>query len=128
MSHSDEPLQYSSVDWVESVEMPGVRYLVRRISLALRTEITRRVRNLLAELEYREAGESLEDRLSAALVATEVDVTYLDWGLVRVEGLEIDGQTATLQTLVERGPEGLSREIAKVIRDRCHVTELERKN
>jgi len=128
MSHSGEPLQYLSTDWVDSTVMPGVRYLVRRVSLVLRTEITRRVKKLLAELEYREAGDSLEDRLSAALVAGQVDLAYLDWGLVRVQGLEIDGCEATVQTLLESGPEALSQEIAKVIRDRCRVTEPERKN
>lgn len=128
MSRSDEPLEYLSTEWVESTVMPGVKYLVRRVSLALRAEITRRVRKLLSELEYREGGDGLEDRLVAAMVAAQVDLTYLDWGLARIEGLEIDGQTATIQTLLERGPEALSREIAKVIRDRCHVTEPERKN
>lgn len=128
MSHSAEPLQYRSAEWVESAVMPGVRYLVRRVSLALRAEITRRVKKLLTELEYREAGEGLDDRLSAALVAAQVDLAYLEWGLARVQGLEIDGQAATIQTLLERGPEALSREIAKTIRDRCRVTEPERKN
>jgi hypothetical protein len=128
MLRSGEPLQYESADWVESTLMPGVKYLVRRVSLALRAEITRRVKTLLAELEYREAGDGLDDRLSAALVAAQVDLAYLDWGLARVEGLEIDGQTATVQAVLERGPEALSREIAKVIRDRCQLTEPERKN
>lgn len=128
MSHLDEPMKYKSAEWVESIVMPGVRYLVRRVSLALRAEITRRVKKLLAELEYREGGEGLDDRLSAALVGAQVDLAYLDWGLARVQGLEIDGQAATIPTLLERGPEELSREIAKTIRDRCRVTEPERKN
>ena len=80
MSHSDEPLKYSSAEWVESAVMPGVKYLVRRVSLALRAEITRRVKKLLAELEYREAGEGLEDRLSAALVAAQVDGSWIGAG------------------------------------------------
>ncbi len=128
MSHSAEVLNYQSAEWVDSAVMPGVQYLVRRVSLALRAEITRRVRTLLAELEFREAGEGLEDRLSAALVAAQVDLAYLNLGLERVQGLDIDGETATVQALVERGPEALSREIAQTIRDRCHLTEPERKN
>ena len=128
MSHSDERLQYRSADWVESSVMPGVRFQVRRVSLMLRADITRRVKKLLAELEYREAGDGLEDRLGAALVAAQVHLAYLEWGLACGEGLEIDGCAATIQTLLESGPEALSREIAKVIRDRCHMTEPERKN
>lgn len=128
MSRSGEVVRYRSEEWVESLVVAGVRYLVRRVSLALRAEITRRVRALLAELEYREAGEGLEERLSAALVGAKVDAAYVETGLVKVEGLEIDGQAATLESLLERGPEGLSREIAKTIRERCQMTEAERKN
>ena len=128
MSHSDEGSRYSSLEWVESAVIPGVRFAIRRISLALRVEITRRIQRLLAELEYREGGEGLEDRLSAATVAAEVDMAYLGWGLAHIEGLAIDGDAATASTLAENGPEALSREIAKAIRDRCHVTEPERKN
>lgn len=128
MSHSDDPVQYWSADWVDSTVMPGVQYQVRRVSMVLRAELTRRVKKLLAELEYREAGEGLEDRLNAALVAGQVDLAYLSWGLLRLEGLEIDGCEATVQTLLERGPEALSQEIAQTIRDRCRLSEPERKN
>ena len=128
MSHSDETAGYLSHEWVESAVMPGVRFAIGKISLALRAAITRRIQRLLAELEYREGGEGLEDRLSAATVAAEVDMAYLGCGLARIEGLAIDGEQATASTLVESGPEALSREIAKAIRDRCHVTEPERKN
>ena len=128
MSHSGEPLQYWSAEWVESKVMPGVQYRVRRVSLAMRAEITRRVKKLLAELEYREAGEGLDDRLSAALVAAQIDLAYLDWGLVGVTGLQIDGSDTTIGALAEFGPEALSREIAKTIRDRCQLAGPERKN
>ena len=128
MSHSDESSRYSSLEWVESAVMPGVRFAIHRVSLALRAELTRRIQRLLAELEYREGGDGLEDRLSAATVAAEVDMAYLGCGLARIEGLAIDGEAATASKLVESGPEALSREIAKAIRDRCHVTEPERKN
>ena len=128
MSLSGELVRHKSSEWVDSVTTPGVTYRVRRGSLALRAEITLRVRRLLAELEYREAGNGLDDRLTVALVSAQVDLTYLEWGLAEVQGLEIDGQPATIQSLVEQGPEELSREIAKAIRDRCRLVGPERKN
>lgn len=129
MFRSDEPVrQYWSTEWHESTSCPGVRYQIVKISLARRAEITRRVRTLLAELEYHGAGESLEDRLAAAEVASRVDQVYIDCGLLRVEGLEVDGQPCDSLSLVVRGPEELSREIAAAIRRQCRLSEEERKN
>ena len=81
MSHLGEQIAYRSALWVESAVMPGVRYAIRKVSLALRAEITRRVMKLLGELEYRDGGDGLDDRLNAAMVASKVDLAYLDWGL-----------------------------------------------
>lgn len=121
-------MNYRSTEWREARCMPGVRYEIARISLSRRAEITRRVRTLVAELEYRSAGAELDDRLAAAEAASRVDRAYLEWGLLRVAGLEIDGEPCGVASLVERGPEELSREIAAEIRRQCSLSEDERKN
>jgi hypothetical protein len=120
--------QYASSEWRNAESVPGVRYEIAKVSLARRAEITRRVRSLLAELEYHSAGSGVEDRLAAAEAASRVDRVYVEWGLLRVEGLEIDGEPCGVAALVERGPEELCREIAAAIRRQCRLSEEERKN
>jgi hypothetical protein len=53
---------------------------------------------------------------------------YLTWGLVRVEGLEVDGATATPESLLDEGPEDLCREAITAIKAECGLTDAERKN
>ncbi len=120
--------RYASSEWRESESLPGVRYEIVKVSLARRAEITRRVRTLLAEIEYHSAGGGVEDRLAAAEAASRVDRAYVEWGLLGVEGLEIDGEPCGVAALVERGPEELSREVAAAIRRQCRLSEEERKN
>ena len=119
---------YASSEWHEAASMQGVRYEIVKVSRARRAEITRRVRSLLAELEYHEAGEGVDDRLAAAEVASRVDRVYVEWGLLNVAGLEVDGEPCGVAVLVERGPERLCREIAAQLRRQCRLSEEERKN
>ena len=121
-------MNYESTTVRESTVCPGVRYVVLRPSLKKRAEITARVRRLLAELEYREAGQTMEDRLAAAELESRIDGLYIEWGLVRLENLEIDGEPCTPALLIEKGPEDLAREIAAAIRNECRLSEEERKN
>ena len=121
-------VEYSSSEWVKAACVPGVHYKVARVSLARRAEITRRVRCLLSKLEYQQAGAALEDRLAAAEVACQVDRIYVEWGLLEVEGLQIDGRACNVELLVEAGPEPLCREIARRIRQECSLNAEERKN
>ncbi|MCS7042140.1 MAG: hypothetical protein NZR01_05055 [Bryobacteraceae bacterium] len=86
------------------------------------------MRQLLAELEYRSAGDTLEDRLAAAELESRIDAAYIEWGLLRVENLRIDGEECTARLLIERGPEELAREIASAIRSECRLSGEERKN
>ena len=121
-------VKYSSSEWVDSASVPGVRYEVARVSLTRRAEITRLVRSLLSELECRSAGAALTDKLAAAEVACHVDRTYIEWGLLRVRGLRIDGRPCDVELLVKAGPEQLCREIARRIRLECYLNSEERKN
>lgn len=122
------PVSYESTEEHEAECMPGVRYVVRKPSLKRRAEITKRVRALLGELEYRQAGEGLAERLAAAELESGIDRVYLEWGLVKVENLLVDGEACGVAALVERGPEALAREIAAAVRRQCSLSEAERKN
>jgi hypothetical protein len=53
---------------------------------------------------------------------------YLQWGLVRIEGLVIDGEAATAVQLLEKGPEDLASEVVGAIKEQCGLSETERKN
>ncbi len=62
------------------------------------------------------------------MLAAEIDRAYLEWGLISVEGLEIDGAAATPEALVDRGPVELAMEILGAHQIECGMTEDERKN
>ncbi|MCX6596460.1 MAG: hypothetical protein NTV70_08845 [Acidobacteria bacterium] len=79
-------------------------------------------------MEFAEAGAGFADKVEASLLALEVERLYLEWGLESVSGLELDGLPATPQTLAERGPEGLCREMIQAIKAECGLSEEERKN
>ncbi|MBC7926552.1 MAG: hypothetical protein H7039_12925 [Bryobacteraceae bacterium] len=121
-------MEYQSVRVVESAVCAGVRFSVARISFGRRLELTRRVRELGRKIEFDEAGDSLDQKLSAAIARVEIDRLYIDWGLTLIEGLSIDGQIADKQNLLAAGPEELCREISAEIRQECGLSEEERKN
>ncbi|MGH9622868.1 MAG: hypothetical protein ACRD4G_00845 [Bryobacteraceae bacterium] len=57
-----------------------------------------------------------------------VERLYLEWGLAEIEGLAIDGTSATPALLIEKGPEPLTREILASIQAELGLSEDERKN
>jgi hypothetical protein len=111
-----------------SETVPGVRYRIARMSFARRLELVRNVRDFAQRIEFLEAGGETNDRFESSVLGTEIDRLYLEWGLQAVDGLSIDGETATPRLLVEKGPESLTREIVAHIRGECHLSEDERKN
>lgn len=119
---------YSSTRWIESASHPGVRYQLARLSLGRRIALARSVRALWQRLEYHGAGESVEDSLSQMVLAAELDADYLRWGLLAIEGLNIDGCPASVPKLIESGPEDLCREIVTAVKSELGLTEAERKN
>ncbi|MGQ9635771.1 MAG: hypothetical protein ACUVXB_16195 [Bryobacteraceae bacterium] len=121
-------MRYESVRTVESAVMPGVRFRIRKMSLERRVELTRRLGELMKRIEYLEAGREPEERIAAAEAAAEVEKIHLEWGLAGIEGLEIDGEPATAESLIAAGPEALTREILQAIRTECGLSEAERKN
>jgi hypothetical protein len=93
-----------------------------------RLELARRIRELDRKLEYLQAGEDVRSRVDAAIVSSEIDRIYLEWGLEGISGLTIDGTPATPDAVIEYGPEALAREILEAIRRECFLSEEERKN
>ena len=121
-------MMYSSTVDVSSRCCEGVTYKVARISFRRRLELVRRVREIARTMEIDAAGTTMGERLDAAVAAGEIDRLYLEWGLLSVEGLEIDGEPATPQLLLEFGPEELCHEIAAAIKRECGLSPEEQKN
>jgi len=122
------PETYDSVLTIESKTRPGVSFVVNKISFGRRMELARRVREISQKAEFLQAGDELQDRIEANLLRQEVEATYLRWGLVRVDGLNIDGEPATAERLLEKGPDDLTHEVVGAVKEQCSLTEEERKN
>lgn len=134
LSRSDDPqvstiqVEYTSVLTRASEVMPGVEFTIVKLSFARRMELARRVLELSRQMEFRAAGEGVEDAIEANLLSCEIDRLYLRWGLAEISGLVIDGLDATAELLAERGPEELADEIVAAVKAQCGLTESERKN
>jgi hypothetical protein len=118
---------YASVLWFESETVQGVRYGIRRVSLSQRIELTKRARELSIRHEFLKAGDA-SDQLEASLADLLVRKLYIEWGLAEVTGLRVDREPATVDVLIEKGPEALADEIIAAIRGQLGLSEEERKN
>lgn len=127
ISPSPKKTAYSSLSWHESKAIEGVRFAIRRVSLAQRLELNKRVRELMLRHEFLKAGPAA-DQLEAAWGDLLVRKLYIEWGLARLEGLAIDGEAATVELLIDKGPEELVDEIVAAIQDEIGLSEEERKN
>jgi|WetSurMetagenome_2_1015567.scaffolds.fasta_scaffold285780_2 hypothetical protein len=127
-SHSPDAAVYQSSLELKSDLYPEVTYQILRPSFSRRLDLTQRISELVRRLEFHEAGAGLEDRCSEVRLKVELDIMLLEWGLLGLDGLSIDGEPATIQLLLKRGPDDLTREIADRIRQECGLTEDERKN
>ena len=121
-------MDYTSFETIDSTVAPGVSYTVAKMSFGRRVELTRRIRELAARKEFVEAGDTPNEKMEAALLASEIERIYLLWGLQEVTGLEVDGKTATPESLAASGPEELFREALAAVKHQCGLTEAERKN
>ncbi len=128
MSHLHEMVKYDSMLELESHSHPGVRFRIRRPSFKRRSMLIGQVRELGRNLQFLDAGEGVADRIEAFHVHSKIDQLYLEWGLDSVEGLEIDGSAITIEDMLEKGPESLTREILERIKGQLSLTEDERKN
>lgn len=113
----------------ESTTHPGVVFRVRRMTFGRRMDLTRRIREAVGRMRFLEAGEQTpEEDAEAALLGAEIDAEYLRWGLEAVTGLELDGEPATVESLIGRGPEELTREALQLVLAEAHLSDDERKN
>lgn len=122
------PKQYNSSLTMESQAYPGVRFTVRRMSFQGRLQLLGELRELMTRAEFAAAGDSAADRVESALLAGEIRKRQIEWGLLAIEGLEIDGAAATTASLLSYGPEELTAEVQAAIQAQVGLTEEERKN
>lgn len=123
----EESWCHSSVVWHTSQHHPKVRFSVRKPSLMQRINLNDRVRTLLLRYDFLKAGDTA-DQLEASLSELLSQELYVEWGLGEVTGLTIDGEPATPQLLLEKGPESLVIEIVEAVQRELTLTEQERKN
>jgi hypothetical protein len=121
-------MTYEATTRVDSTVMPGVHFIVRKMSLGRRIELTRRIRELAERVEFLSAGESPKEKLDASLLVAEIERTYVLWGVAEVGGLELDGAPATPDSLISGGPEDLLHEALEAVKAECGLSEDERKN
>jgi hypothetical protein len=127
ISHLRKTPDHSSLMWHDSQTVPGVRFALRRVSLAQRIELARSVRDLTLKHEFLKAGDTAE-QLESSLADLLARRLYLVWGVDRLEGLRIDGEPATVEMLIDKGPDELSDEIVDAVRRELGLSEEERKN
>jgi hypothetical protein len=127
MLRSPKAVTYDSITWCDSQMIPSVRFAIRKISLANRIELIKRVRELCLRDDFLRAGDTAEQS-EAKINDLLVKKLYLEWGLTAIHGLTIDGQEAGVELLINHGPEELSEEIVERIRLELGLTEQERKN
>jgi hypothetical protein len=121
-------MEYSSFETIDSTVASGVSYIVTKMSFGRRVQLMRRIRELASRKEFVSAGDSPDEQMEAALLASEIDRIYLMWGLKEVTGLEVDGQPATPESLAAYGSEELFREALAAVKHQCGLSEAERKN
>lgn len=118
---------YESLLWLESAEMPDVRFSIRKVSLGQRIELSSRIRELTLQNEFLRAGH-LNDNLEANLADLLVQRLYIEWATAGLEGLFIDGKPCSVSMLIDSGPEALVAEIATAARSQLELSDDERKN
>ena len=106
----------------------GVEFTVARLSLSRRIELGQRIREIGFQQEFLAASNNVLDQIDAGLLQRRIDRAYLEWGLLGIGGLRIDGSEATPGSLIDHGPEDLVNEILQAIRAELQLSEEERKN
>lgn len=121
-------MNYESTWQYESKTFPGVKVVLKRISFSKRSELTREIAPLAAKIKALSASSVEAEQAEAALLRRSVAGFVLDWGLVEVSGLMIDGVPAKKQTLVDDGPEELTLEILQQLQRQIALSNDEIKN
>lgn len=125
---SHNPIQHESHRTIASKKFAGVNFTIRRITFGRRLELAQRIRELDRKLEFLNAGDDTVSKVDAAIFAREIDKIYLAWGFAGLDGIEIDGETASAESAIELGPEELIHEVLDAIKSEFSLSEEERKN
>ncbi len=127
---SDSPAcDYKSTLRVASLTFPGVHFTIRTMSFGSRMELTRAVGDLISKSQFHRAQpDDLSEQAAAGLLACEAEQMYLRWGLAGVEGMNIDGEPATAELLINKGPEAFVLEVVAAIKHQAGLSDEERKN
>lgn len=113
---------------MRSEARPGVEFVVALMTFGRRIELMRRVRDLAARLEYFDAGRDAKNGMEASLLGAEIDRLYIRWGVEEIRGLTLDGVPASVEALLDAGPEELFFEALAAVKAECGLDENERKN
>lgn len=144
---------FKSTQTIESAVLPGVRFTIRKATHGRRTELhlaiaeaSRKYDDALTELNklriVRKEEDGTEkqvgftDEKEAFRLAADAEMinhsqlipTYLRWGFIEIEGLEIDGRAPDVEMLIADGPEGLIPEIVDAIKANLGMTVQAQKN
>ena len=92
---AQEP-NYESLIAIDSKVLSGVRFSINRISFGRRMALSKQLQELARKAEFLDAGQHVDEKLAARILAQEIEALYLRWGLARIEGLTIDGEPAAL--------------------------------
>lgn len=112
----------------ESVQVPGVSFAIRRMTLRQRINLLQELHSLYREHEFSSAGTSKADRLHSQLSSLRIDEVFLRWGVTAVDGLEVDGKIISASDLIDHAPESLVHEILCCIREAVALSQDEEKN
>ncbi len=93
-----------------------------------RHRLMQELRALASEEAFHRADDEATSDIAAAELQARIDEKAIRTALLAIEGLSIDGEEATVESLIENGPESLAREIAEAIAEESSLTEDERKN
>ena len=121
-------MNYETELTVASKVFPEVTFTISRMSFGRRLDLVKRVRELAQQLEFFRAGTETQERVESVLLAAEIDKLYLEWGFIRVNGIDLNGEPASKESLISSGPEALCSEILTAIREECGLTDDQRKN
>jgi hypothetical protein len=117
---------YESSELKASALYPGVRFRLDKMSFCRRIELMKAVRQATEKIEFNDASGD-EGKMAAAILSVEVDRLYVQWGLKGLEGMLIDGEPATPDSLLDAGPEELVQEALALIKSECGLNESEKK-
>ena len=131
-------MDYVSTQTIQSSFSEDISFVLnkmsegRRISLRLKLAgMTNRLRELMEQANQAVGTENvaqasmLFDQVKE-VVDDQITPEWVRWGLVSIHGLRIDGEAATVESMIAKGPRSLYNEIVLAIKAEAGITEEER--